>query len=425
MIFQYFSIPLSEIKRQIENLEIDDSLDFQRDFVWSVTKQKDLLASYRNRKGFGRISFCRTATNGIWGILDGKQRATTFIRFMNGEFKDHDGKYFAEWTEGDRARLELHPVQITGHTLESTEDYSDLVEQFVLLNNSGQKLIDAELIHACSAPAVRKANEFFHSPLGTVGINVVEERLREKWCETFRSPEHFTKKLAKKDLKQVCVNHGLDKSGKKSDLIELIEGNPEALMEMRDLLSNLNDGRIPVSEQKRKNQYAITVPMIASACLNDFGAITGSFNKLKKSGAFNDSVLSEDGVSLFHNCLNHWLDWVEIQRNIVMPDKYKMNHPQFGIPQIMKASVGWAICLVSLGSDGEEQSSEKSTLFRTQCSNLFDDGNFKPLNRFYSKLSADDRRLSALFELAQQASRGSTKQFITNSVAFICKHCDE
>lgn len=235
MIFQYFSIPLSEIKRQIENLEIDDSLDFQRDFVWSVTKQKDLLASYRNRKGFGRISFCRTATNAIWGILDGKQRATTFIRFMNGEFKDHDGKYFAEWTEGDRARLELHPVQITGHTLESTEEYSDLVEQFVLLNNSGQKLIDAELIHACSAPAVRKANEFFHSPLGTVGINVVEERLREKWCETFRSPEHFTKKLAKKDLKQVCVNHGLDKSGKKSDLIELIEGNPEALMEMRDL----------------------------------------------------------------------------------------------------------------------------------------------------------------------------------------------
>ena len=346
---------------------------------------------------------------------------------MNGEFKDHDGKHFAEWTEGDKVKLEQHPIQLTGHTLESTEDYSDLVEQFVLLNNSGQKLIDAELIHACSAPVVRKANEFFHSPLGAIGIDVREELLRKKWCETFRSPEHFTKKLATKDLKQVCVNHGLDKSGKKADLIELIEGNPEALLEMGELLSNLNDGRIPVSEQKRKNQYAITVPMMASACLNDYGAITGSFNRLKKSGAFNDSVLSEDGVSLFRDCLDHWLDWVEIQRNIVMPDKYKINHPQFGIPQIMKASVSLAICLVSLGSnsDGEEQSSEKITLFRAQCSNLFDDGNFKPLNRFYSKLSADDHKLHVRFDLAQQASRGSTKQFIANSVAFICKHCDE
>ena len=110
-----------------------------------------------------------------------------------------------------------------------------------------------------------------------------------------------------------------------------------------------------------------------------------------------------------------------------MPDKYKINQPHFGIPQIMKASVSLAVCLVSLGSnsDGEEQSSEKITLFRAQCSNLFDDGNFKPLNRFYSKLSADDHKLHVRFDLAQQASRGSTKQFIANSVAFICKHCDE
>ena len=79
MIFQFWSMPLIELKRQIESREIDDSLDFQREFVWSVTKQKDLMASYQIRKGFGRISFCRTATNEIWGILDGKQRATTFI----------------------------------------------------------------------------------------------------------------------------------------------------------------------------------------------------------------------------------------------------------------------------------------------------------------------------------------------------------
>ena len=51
----YFALPLSEIMRQIENSEINDSLEFQRDFVWTKNKQQDLITTYQNKKGFGIV----------------------------------------------------------------------------------------------------------------------------------------------------------------------------------------------------------------------------------------------------------------------------------------------------------------------------------------------------------------------------------
>ena len=417
MFIMYFALPLSEIMRQIENSEINDSLEFQRDFVWPKKKQQDLITTYQNKKGFGIVSFCRHSASEIWGILDGKQRATTFIRFIKGEFKDRHGKTFAEWSEGEKMRLHQLPIQICGYTLDTTiEDHSDLVEQFVLLNNSGQKLVDAELIYACNAPIRRYAELWFHSPLAA---NIVDEdgQLREKWCQVFRNPEHFTRKLDIKTLKQICGEHALDTGGKKFDLIARIEGNEGALIALRNHRSKLNDGIIPVTEQTRKNQYAITVPMMASACLNNFEAITSSFNKLKKSGAFGAEILSDiQNITRFRTCVNHWLNWVELQRNIEMPDKYKINHPKFGIPTLGKVSISWAICLGSSATEDEDIE------FRTQCIHLFDDGNFAPLQVFYSKLSTD---LRWQFDVVQQASRGSMKQWITNSVAFIRHHCSQ
>ena len=108
------------------------------------------------------------------------------------------------------------------------------------------------------------------------------------------------------------------------------------------------------------------------------------------------------------------MNWVELQRNIEMPTKYKINHPKFGIPTLGKVSISWAICLGSSATMEDEDIE-----FRTQCAHLFDDGNFAPLQVFYSKLSTD---LRWQFDVVQQASRGSMKQWITNSVAFIYQH---
>ena len=99
-----------------------------------------------------------------------------------------------------------------------------------------------------------------------------------------------------------------------------------------------------------------------------------------------------------------------------MPDKYKINHPKFGIPTLGKVSISWAICLGSSATEDEDIE------FRTQCIHLFDDGNFAPLQVFYSKLSTD---LRWQFDVVQQASRGSMKQWITKSVAFIRHHCSQ
>jgi len=423
MIIMPLSMTLSNIKTRIEANSIDDSLDFQRNYVWPKQKQRDLITTYQARKGFGIISFCRVNDLAPWGILDGKQRVTTLILFMNGEFKDNDGNTFAQWTEGDRVRLQQLHIHMLGYTLQEDEDESDLVEQFVLLNNGGQKLNQSELIYASNAPAVQKATEFFHSFLGADGINDADEQLRNEWCGIFRSPGHFAKEPLSKVLRRVCGEHGLDTNGNKPDLIGRIGENPEALQALETLRSELNDGRLPVSKQARKNQYGVTVPMIVSACSNDLNAITGSFNKLKRYGL--SHALSGAGLERVRTCLKWWMNWVRMQREIEMPEKYKINHPKLGIPNIQKIASSWSIILQAMEPELEEENE-----FHTQCVHLFDEGNFKPLLVFYNKLATDTGAnhqsgiaLRWRFDSRCGESRGSMKQLITNKVKFIYEHC--
>lgn len=418
MKIMLLSMPLEDIMKQIDENEIDDSLDFQRNYVWSKKKQKDLITTYKVRKGFGIISFCRSRTVTRWGILDGKQRLTTFGRFLNNEFADNEGLKFEQWTEGDKVRLQSYQINILSYTLEANENDSDLVEQFVLLNNGGQKLVESELIYASDSPVVQKATDFFHSPLGSDGFDETAERLRTRWCETFRSPEQFTKDPLVASLKRICANHTLDTSGRKNDLLERIRENTEALQELNTIRSDLNDGRIPVSEQDRKQQYAVTVPMIASACLNEVNAITGSFNKLKESGAFGRAVLSNAGLDRFYNCLDPFLDLVMMMREIDMPQTYQIKAKN-GIPKATFTAIGWSLILEATNQEDIDND------FHTQCTSLFDNGNFAPLRAFYTKLNiSTPEALRWRFDLECSKNRGSMKIYITNIIKFIHQNCE-
>lgn len=60
--------------------------DFQRDFVWSVTKQAKLIESCIMRIPLP-VFYVAEAPDGRIIVVDGLQRLTTFYRFMNNQFR--------------------------------------------------------------------------------------------------------------------------------------------------------------------------------------------------------------------------------------------------------------------------------------------------------------------------------------------------
>ena len=104
--------------------------DFQRDFVWPEDKQSKLIESCVMRIPLP-VFYVAEATDGRIVVVDGLQRLTTFVRFLNGELtlkgfgsdddehKTHqlNGKKFADLPITLRERIE--DTQLTMYILDS------------------------------------------------------------------------------------------------------------------------------------------------------------------------------------------------------------------------------------------------------------------------------------------------------------------
>ena len=95
-----------------------------------MKNRRRLIETWKNRRPYGTITWCRDRPNDRWGILDGKQRLTTLIAFAKNEFRDKEGKLCKEWPPMDAARFLQHSVGIHQLTLELGEDHSDFIVVF-------------------------------------------------------------------------------------------------------------------------------------------------------------------------------------------------------------------------------------------------------------------------------------------------------
>jgi Protein of unknown function DUF262 len=77
---------VAEVVRRIRNNRYDLSPDFQRDFVWKIDKQSRLIESCLMRIPLP-VFYVAEAQDGRIIVVDGLQRLSTFLRYLDNEFK--------------------------------------------------------------------------------------------------------------------------------------------------------------------------------------------------------------------------------------------------------------------------------------------------------------------------------------------------
>lgn len=136
--------------------------EYQRNYIYADGK-KDVAVIKSLMKGYplGLIYFTQTA-DGMYEVLDGQQRITSFGRFLTGKFpiKDKNGmeQYFRSLAEDLQNKIKN--TKLTIYICESEE--SEIKEWFDTINIVGIPLNEQERLNAIySGPFVTKAKEMF------------------------------------------------------------------------------------------------------------------------------------------------------------------------------------------------------------------------------------------------------------------------
>ncbi len=155
---------VSEVARRIEGDRYILDPEFQRDFVWNSTKQSKLIESCIMRIPLP-VFYVAEAPDGRIIVVDGLQRLTTFVRFLNDELKltglgnadshfgSHmlEGKFFRDLPVGLQERV--LDTQLTMYILDAKAPERARLDIFERVN-SGEPLTRQQMRNALySGPA--------------------------------------------------------------------------------------------------------------------------------------------------------------------------------------------------------------------------------------------------------------------------------
>ena len=127
----------------------DTEPEFQRALVWSKKQKEKLVSSLKRGMPFGMITLVKY--QGTTYVIDGKQRTTTLVSFMNNEFQDENLTKFEDWSEEEQA-IKYHqtiPVQTITIEEDKGETWTDVIELFRRINTSSKALTVGQLLWSC------------------------------------------------------------------------------------------------------------------------------------------------------------------------------------------------------------------------------------------------------------------------------------
>ena len=107
MKYTHQSQAITDILREIKDKELIPHPQWQRDYIWELEDQKDLIDSIMRTMPIGVIYVWEKEDEDEGDIkltVDGQQRITTLEKFVNNEFKDMKGKFHREY---DRKQLSI------------------------------------------------------------------------------------------------------------------------------------------------------------------------------------------------------------------------------------------------------------------------------------------------------------------------------
>jgi hypothetical protein len=290
---------------------------FQRDAVWDLKRKQKLIDSLKKGMPFGMVWTWTHVVDGVsvTDIIDGKQRCTTLVAFLNGLFPDENGFYWSQWSEREQARAETRLVAVQGVRLEEGETEWNVVELFRRINTQSKQLTPGQLLKSCER---EDAMQF----LKKVFLDDLDEEcpfyetinlLRERWASVF-CKEGFKIKPN--------TSHG-ELTFLAGLVVPLLTGQNEAITTSFDIL-NLNGLRDPVDVSMKE---AFFEKMLGAAAIGR-GDEDGFLDIVQSGWDWNQFRKSAKGYPTFGKItpIIYLVNEAYDERNSVHPDSLSHAH---------------------------------------------------------------------------------------------------
>ena len=125
---------------------VDMDVEYQREHVWTMKDKTALLDSIFNNVEIGKFVFVQRSMGHrgkLYEILDGKQRLTTIIDFVEDRFK-YKGYYFSELSFKDQHKIT--ECNVSYGYLENPSKEA-IFETFIKLNTCGKPMANKHINH--------------------------------------------------------------------------------------------------------------------------------------------------------------------------------------------------------------------------------------------------------------------------------------
>ena len=138
------------------NGRLDIRPKYQREFVYNIKQQRDVINSVMHDLPLNVIYWCRIGDD-RYEVLDGQQRILSLCEYIDGNFSI-DERYFDNLPADIREHLLNYKLLV--YVCDGTD--SDRLEWFNIINIPGEKLTDQELRNAVYAGTwVSDAKRYF------------------------------------------------------------------------------------------------------------------------------------------------------------------------------------------------------------------------------------------------------------------------
>lgn len=146
---QNMTMRLIDVYRYWIDKEIDLNPFYQRDLVWTKKQKLDYIMAIFEKGIETKPTFIvNVVKDPRLEVLDGKQRITTLLDFIEDKIKLENGKVFSELNEEDKKTILFHQIRYTriikqGYNNDLTD--KEKIELFLEINELGTKMSDKHI----------------------------------------------------------------------------------------------------------------------------------------------------------------------------------------------------------------------------------------------------------------------------------------